>query len=83
VRKYRPSKANGGGKGRTHGAARQVQAHIRAGFRHCVEMDLSKFFDRVQHDVLLVRVARRVRDKRLLALIGRYLRAGVMVDARG
>jgi RNA-directed DNA polymerase len=60
-------------------AAQQVQAHIRAGYRHCVDMDLSKFFDRVQHDVLLVRVARKVRDKRLLRLIGRYLRAGVMV----
>jgi RNA-directed DNA polymerase len=65
-----------------HGAARQVQAHIRAGYRHCVDMDLSKFFDRVQHDVLLARVARKVRDKRLLRLIGRYLRAGVMVGAR-
>ena len=54
-----------------HGAARQVQSHIRAGYRHCVDMDLSKFFDRVQHDVLLVRVARKVHDKRLLRLIGR------------
>jgi RNA-directed DNA polymerase len=62
-----------------HGATRQVQAHIRAGYRHCVDMDLSKFFDRVQHDVLLVRVARKVHDKRLLRLIGQYLRAGVMV----
>ncbi len=43
-------------------------------------MDLSKFFDRVQHDVLLHRVARKVHDKRLLRLIGRYLRAGVMVE---
>ena len=63
------------------GAAQQVQAHIRAGYRHCVDMDLSKFFDRVQHDVLLARVARNVRDKRLLRLIGRYLRAGVMDGA--
>jgi len=63
------------------GAAQQVQAFIRAGYRHCVDMDLSKFFDRVQHDVLLVRVARKVRDKRLLRLIGRYLRAGVMDGA--
>ncbi len=45
-------------------------------------MDLSKFFDRVQHDVLMARVARKVHDKRLLCLIGRYLRAGVMVDAQ-
>jgi RNA-directed DNA polymerase len=63
------------------GAAKRVQAHIQAGYRHCVDMDLSKFFDRVQHDVLLARVARKVRDKRLLRLIGRYLRAGVMDGA--
>jgi len=62
-------------------AAQQVQTYIRAGYRHCVDMDLSKFFDRVQHDGLLARVARKVHDKRLLRLIGRYLRAGVMVDA--
>jgi RNA-directed DNA polymerase len=61
-------------------AVKQVQSHIRAGYRHCVDMDLSKFFDRVQHDVLMSRVARKVHDKRLLRLIGRYLRAGVMVD---
>ena len=65
-----------------HGAALQVQRYIRAGYRECVDMDLSKFFDRVQHDVLLSRVARKVRDKRLLRLIGRYLRAGVMVEAQ-
>jgi RNA-directed DNA polymerase len=64
-----------------HGAVKQVQAHIRSGYRHCVDMDLSKFFDRVQHDVLLARVARKVGDKRLLRLIGNYLRAGVVVDA--
>ena len=62
------------------GAIRQIQSTIRQGYRHCVDMDLSKFFDRVQHDVLLSQVSRRVRDKRLLKLIGRYLRAGVMVD---
>ena len=63
-----------------HGAAKQVQRTIRRGYRHIVDMDLSKFFDRVSHDVLMNRLARRVRDKRLLKLIGRYLRAGVMVD---
>ena len=61
-------------------AARQVQAHIRSGYRHCIDMDLAKFFDKVQHDVLMVRVARKVHDRRLLKLIGRYLRAGVMAD---
>jgi RNA-directed DNA polymerase len=63
-----------------HGAVKQIQATIRDGYRHCVDMDLSKFFDRVQHDVLLIRVSRKVHDKRLLKLIGRYLRAGVMVE---
>jgi len=63
-----------------HGAIKQIQTTIRSGYRHCVDMDLSKFFDRVQHDVLMTRVSRKVRDKRLLRLIGRYLRAGVLVD---
>ena len=63
-----------------HGAIKQIQRTIRDGYRHCVDMDLSKFFDRVQHDVLMSRVARRVHDKRLLKLIGRYLRAGVMIE---
>ena len=63
-----------------HGAAQQVQRTIRRGYRYAVDMDLSKFFDRVQHDVLMARVARRVDDKMLLRLVGRYLRAGVMVE---
>ena len=62
-----------------HGALRQVQSHIKEGHRVAVDLDLAKFFDNVQHDVLMARVARKVRDKRLLALIGRYLRAGVLV----
>ena len=62
------------------GAVKQVQSFIRQGYRYAVDMDLSKFFDRVQHDVLMARVARKIRDKRLLRLIGRYLRAGVMVE---
>ena len=62
-----------------HGALRQVQAHIKSGYRIAVDLDLAKFFDNVRHDILMARVARRVSDKRLLALIGRYLRAGVMV----
>ena len=47
-----------------HGAAQQVQRTIRRGHRHAADIDLSKFFDRVQHDVLLARVARRVSDER-------------------
>jgi RNA-directed DNA polymerase len=52
-----------------HGAIKQVQHHIRSGYRHCVDMDLSKFFDRVDHTVLLARVSRKVSDPRLLRLI--------------
>ncbi|MDN5870362.1 MAG: hypothetical protein L0H73_06545 [Nitrococcus sp.] len=51
-----------------HGALRQVQGHIKAGYRIAVDLDLAKFFDNVQHDVLMARVARKVSDKRLLAL---------------
>jgi RNA-directed DNA polymerase len=62
-----------------HGALRQVQRYSGEGYRIAVDLDLEQFFDRVSHDVLLTRVARKVRDKRLLSLIGRYLRAGVLV----
>jgi len=62
-----------------HGALRQVQTDIGEGYRVAVDLDLAKFFDNVQHDVLMARVGRKVRDKRLLALIGEYLRAGVLV----
>jgi RNA-directed DNA polymerase len=62
-----------------HGALKQVQANIKAGYRIAVDLDLAKFFDNVPHDILMARVARKVGDKRLLGLIGRYLRAGVMV----
>lgn len=63
-----------------HGAATQVQRTIRRGYRHVVNIDLSKFFDRVNHDILMNRLSRHVHDKYLLKLIGRYLRAGVMTD---
>ena len=63
-----------------HGALRQVQAFLRAGYRVAVDLDLAQFFDRVQHDVLMARLARKVADQRVLSLVGRYLRAGVMVD---
>ncbi len=65
-----------------HDAVKQVRAYIGEGYRLAVDMDLAKFFDMVNHDVLMHRVARKVRDKRVLRLIGKYLRAGVMVDGR-
>jgi RNA-directed DNA polymerase len=65
-----------------HGAVRRVQEYVRQGFRIAVDMDLSKFFDIVNHDALMQRVVRKVHDKRVLRLIGAYLRAGVMVKGR-
>ncbi len=62
-----------------HGALRRVQADLGEGYRIGVDLDLAKFFDNVRHDVLMARVGRKVRDKRLLALVGKYLRAGVLV----
>ena len=61
-----------------HGALRQVTRFLREGRRMAVDLDLEKFFDRVNHDVLLARVSRKVGDQRLMALIGRYLRAGAL-----
>ena len=59
-------------------AALRAREHIAAGYRWVVDMDLEKFFDRVNHDVLMARLARRVKDKRILRLIRRYLTAGMM-----
>ena len=51
---------------------------MKEGRRWVVDMDLEKFFDRVNHDILMSRVARQIRDKRVLRLIRRYLQAGMM-----
>jgi RNA-directed DNA polymerase len=62
-----------------HQAIRQVQAYVKDGYRVAVDLDLAKFFDTVNQDLLMSLLGRTIRDKRLLALIGRYLRAGVLV----
>ena len=59
-------------------AVKQVQGIIKQGRRFAVDVDLSKFFDRVNHDLLMTHLGRKVKDKRLLNLIKRYLRAGVI-----
>lgn len=63
-----------------HDAVKRVREHISAGYSTAIEVDLAKYFDEVNHDVLMVRVARKVRDKRVLKLIGSYLRSGVVVE---
>jgi len=65
-----------------HQAVRALKGYIGKGYRVAVDMDLSKFFDKVNHDVLMTRVARKVKDRRVLKLIGKYLRAGVVVNGR-
>jgi RNA-directed DNA polymerase len=65
-----------------HHAVKAVQADIKQGYRYAVDIDLSKFFDHVDHDLLMNRITQWVDDKRVLALIGKYLRAGVSIKGR-
>jgi len=65
-----------------HQAVTKVLKDIRDGYRYAVDIDLEKFFDTVDHDTLMTRVSRRVSDKGIRHLIGKYLRAGVVVKGR-
>lgn len=67
---YRP------GKSARHAVA-HVQTCIKQGYKTAVDIDLSKFFDEVNHDMLMNRIGRKIKDKALMELIGRYLRAGI------
>ena len=63
-----------------HQAVAQAQRYVAEGYEFVVDIDLEKFFDRVNHDLLMGRVAKRISDRRLLRLIRAYLNAGVMAD---
>jgi group II intron reverse transcriptase/maturase len=63
-----------------HDAIKQAQEYTQEGYEWVVDVDLEKFFDRVNHDMLMARVAREVKDKRVLKLIRAYLESGVMVN---
>jgi group II intron reverse transcriptase/maturase len=63
-----------------HDAVREAKAYVETGCDWVVDLDIEKFFDRVNHDVLMSRVARLVDDKGVLRLIRRYLQSGIMVE---
>jgi RNA-directed DNA polymerase len=65
-----------------HEAVRRVRQLIDEGHRFIVDIDIEKFFDTVNHDILMASAARRVRDKRVLRVIGRYLRSGAEVNGK-
>ena len=68
---FRPNKS-------AHQAVKQAQNHVRSGNRIVVDIDLEKFFDRVNHDILMAKLAKVIEDKRLLKIIRAFLNAGIM-----
>jgi len=70
---FRPGKS-------AHQAVRQAERYINEGNKFVVEIDLEKFFDKVNHDRLMQQLSRRIEDKRLLKLIRRYLTKGIMAE---
>jgi len=62
-----------------HGAVLEAQQYVQAGYRTVVDVDLEKFFDRVNHDILMDRLAKRIGDKAVLRLIRCYLQAGILM----
>lgn len=61
-------------------AVRRAREYVREGKRWVVDLDIEKYFDRVNHDMLMARVARKIRDKRILKLIRRFLQSGIMQE---
>lgn len=65
-----------------HEAVRKAQEYVQSGKTQVVDIDIEKFFDQVNQDLLMDRIARVIRNKRVLRLIGRYLRAGAVVEGK-
>jgi group II intron reverse transcriptase/maturase len=65
---------------RAEQAVKKAQEYIHEGWDWVVDIDLAKFFDTVNHDMLMARIARRVKDKKILLLIRKYLQAGIMIE---
>lgn len=63
-----------------HDAVKKAKGYIQEGYRWVVDVDLEKFFDKVNHDRLMSTLAKRIHDKSLLKLIRKYLQAGVMIN---
>ena len=63
-----------------HDAVRAAQKHIKEGKTYVVDLDIEKFFDRVNHDILMSRIGQVIGDKRVKRLIGKMLRAGIMIE---
>jgi RNA-directed DNA polymerase len=65
---------------RGHDAVREAKQYMKEGYRWVVDLDLEKFFDRVNHDRLMAKLAEKVKDKMILKLIRKYLQSGVMIN---
>jgi RNA-directed DNA polymerase len=65
-------------KRRGHDAVRKAREFMKEGYRFVVDLDLEKFFDRVNHDRLMMKISEKVKDKKVLLLIRNYLQSGVM-----
>lgn len=65
---------------KAHQAVEKAREYIKDGYRYVVDLDMEKFFDHVNHDILISRISQKVKDKRVLSLIGKYLRSGIMLN---
>ncbi len=72
---FRPNKSG-------HDALRRVQRHVNQGYKYAIDLDLEKFFDKVNHSKLIRLLSNKIKDRRLLSLIHKYLNAGVIVKGR-